>query len=135
MFIYEVASGRVSHQLMACFSNFKDIISLKWYVLTVFLCSYEKKTFGWLYNLPMKFTSKTFQDHKTLPRVNFIGCRGVKLFKLKHRFRFCQNLNCQNLSCWVLSQFEFSGFITILFFEFCCYFSFWVLLLFLFSPF
>ena len=41
---------------------------------------------------------KTLQDCKTLPRVHFIGCQGVKLFVPKDCFKFFQKLSCQILS-------------------------------------
>ena len=48
-------------------------------------------------------------DHKTLPRVHLINCRGVKFFLPKNCFKLCLNSICHNLSFWVfsLSQFNF----------------------------
>ena len=45
-----------------------------------------------------KFERKTLQDHKALPRVHLIGCRGVNLILPKDCIMFCQSLNCQNFS-------------------------------------
>ena len=45
-----------------------------------------------------RHVKKTLQDRKTLPRVQLIGCQGVKLFLPKYCFKFCKNLNGQNLS-------------------------------------
>ena len=65
---------------------------------------------------------KTLQDPKWLPRVHLSVCWDGKLSILKECFKFCQNLNCQIFSFWVVSQFQFLGLITVLVFEFCCYF-------------
>ena len=85
-------------------------------------------------------TIKTSQYFKMLPRVHLIGCRGGKWFLAQYWFKFGQYLSCQNLifkirflkCCHRLSL----CFVTIWVLElyhnlsFCCYLSFWVLLLF-----
>ena len=67
--------------------------------------------------------TKTSQDHKRLPRVHLIRCRGVKLFLPKDFFR---NWLFQALKFWVLSKFVFFSFIVTYFLKFCHNLSLWI---------